>query len=521
MINAPLASAKSPQIGGDTPRPLSGQAADAGFAGVLTSVRAAAAAGKDVGDAVRSDRDDLRDHAPPPLSAKPSELASAAVWIGPLLQVQAPAAEGMPPAGGERSRTPEPSEAAAEIPGESRVHGTTAGIELEDGRSKRLSTSSPRASITFDFGGVGAILPSPVDQSAALRRGRGTRSDSTAPDMDVESPPDQESGVDPTFGKRSNSEGITAPSAALPGPDSIDRTPTQARSSILSVPATRAYETMPVAAATSIVAGEMPSPVRIPRGALVRSETHLLVARNLNSAIQAAPVQPGSASDSSLLAKSPEEHGSTTTYDQPALAPAIGSTRPNAAAAGGGAGGPPFPGAAPAIQIAHCVRDLVGGSAAVPGEPATPAATSATTIASATPDLVKSIRLALHPADLGQVDVRLTLKDGALHVQLRFDREDAAEVVRSGRAELTDALASSGLAVEGCIIDVHKPPAQSDVRPTESSFGQASDASSSSGRQDQDRRRAGIDMMATEGERASPSSIGRADVRGRDGLIFV
>lgn len=63
--------------------------------------------------------------------------------------------------------------------------------------------------------------------------------------------------------------------------------------------------------------------------------------------------------------------------------------------------------------------------------------------------VVKSLRISLHPVELGHVDVRLTMVSGQLRVHLRFAQAEAARAVEGRRDELREVLGSSDIVIDG------------------------------------------------------------------------
>lgn len=66
----------------------------------------------------------------------------------------------------------------------------------------------------------------------------------------------------------------------------------------------------------------------------------------------------------------------------------------------------------------------------------------------------KSIRLQLHPADLGAVEVRMTAVGDQVRISLRFDLSDAATQVAASRRDLEQTVAAAGLQVTSLTIEV-------------------------------------------------------------------
>jgi hypothetical protein len=109
----------------------------------------------------------------------------------------------------------------------------------------------------------------------------------------------------------------------------------------------------------------------------------------------------------------------------------------------------------PQQQIAQFVSGLVDQSAETSGAASMPragGAGNAARLQNDTQEVVKAMRFVLRPAELGQVDVRMTIDGGNVRLHLRFEREESAVIVRSNKHELEQALASTGLSVDGITI---------------------------------------------------------------------
>lgn len=110
-------------------------------------------------------------------------------------------------------------------------------------------------------------------------------------------------------------------------------------------------------------------------------------------------------------------------------------------------------------QVAEAARQLArphGDPAPVdPATASVPVEVPYTTPKSMPTDVVKSIRLALHPIELGHVDVRLTVAaDGTMRVHMRFESTRTADIVASRREDLVEALAASGGTIDSLMADV-------------------------------------------------------------------
>ena len=109
----------------------------------------------------------------------------------------------------------------------------------------------------------------------------------------------------------------------------------------------------------------------------------------------------------------------------------------------------------PQQQIAQFVGGLVDQSAETAVNASMPpagGAGNAGRFQNDTQEVVKAMRFVLRPAELGQVDVRMTIDGGTVRLHLRFEREQSAVMVRTDKHKLEQALASTGLSVDGITI---------------------------------------------------------------------
>lgn len=159
--------------------------------------------------------------------------------------------------------------------------------------------------------------------------------------------------------------------------------------------------------------------------------------------VSSSPAEGGSGGASNMEAKPHEARQGGAGTDRGAV---------TANQAGGGfdvgmisnaqAGQASLPSLSPAEQIANKISEaLTSGPAAgadIPGG------------ASGTP--VKVLRIQLHPADLGEVTVRLTLRQDGLEVQVEATRHDTVRMVEKNREALSDMLRSAGYSVEALTV---------------------------------------------------------------------
>jgi len=120
------------------------------------------------------------------------------------------------------------------------------------------------------------------------------------------------------------------------------------------------------------------------------------------------------------------------------------------------------------------------------GNPSVPTAAAKPAPATA----IKMLHIELQPADLGTVTVRMTLKDGALELQLDAGREETARLLQQDRETLSSILRSAGYQIDAMTVRVAEPdrvsptaagsPTLSDPTPSQSGSAHP-DARSSGG----------------------------------------
>lgn len=69
-------------------------------------------------------------------------------------------------------------------------------------------------------------------------------------------------------------------------------------------------------------------------------------------------------------------------------------------------------------------------------------------------EAAKSLRIKLHPAHLGEVDVHLSMRGTSLRVQLRAETPEAKQALKSTFFELRETLSMYGLKLEGLAVDL-------------------------------------------------------------------
>lgn len=95
---------------------------------------------------------------------------------------------------------------------------------------------------------------------------------------------------------------------------------------------------------------------------------------------------------------------------------------------------------------------------------------------------VKALRLGLNPGELGEVQIRLTLKQDKVQLHLSFSAESAANVARSDGRALMQAIADGGLILSHLLIDVAQTSSPSaSPRSAESGLGTGGGALADSG----------------------------------------
>jgi flagellar hook-length control protein FliK len=199
-------------------------------------------------------------------------------------------------------------------------------------------------------------------------------------------------------------------------------------------------------------------------------------------------------------------------------APSQGDTAASPPAAATGSGGtaasPATPRNAETASVPVTAAASVGATATTAPAPAAPAGQSNPVTAQvfpAVPTLVSrgagthSITLRLHPADLGEVHVTVTVKDGTVDVTLAAGRE-AQHALRSGTGELRSLLdlvgATSGQLVVRDLATTAPTPSAASSLPA--SDGAGADTGDASGRE----RTSDDDGHRAHDERASAAASG-------------
>lgn len=110
-------------------------------------------------------------------------------------------------------------------------------------------------------------------------------------------------------------------------------------------------------------------------------------------------------------------------------------------------------------QVASAIAGAVGSTGGSQGSQATTTLRGAAgqvepgAETSTSAEVAKSLRVLLHPEELGPVAVRISVRGETLRVHLRFDSADAANAVTADRNELSNVLAGSGLRLDHLAID--------------------------------------------------------------------
>lgn len=187
----------------------------------------------------------------------------------------------------------------------------------------------------------------------------------------------------------------------------------------------------------------------LPWPSTVRHETHLLAAERSTAVVrQIELVGAKGESDAGL--------------------PGAGDKLPLEAVADILPGGPALSEVEPvAAQIAG---QVAGAWASLRGAlPANTATTTAGPVTAASPlpdtasDVVKALRFDLHPAELGEVHVRLSMSRNELRLHLSFSADRAAGIAQADGQALRQALAEGGMSVGQIVIDAI-PSARADAQ---------------------------------------------------------
>lgn len=74
-------------------------------------------------------------------------------------------------------------------------------------------------------------------------------------------------------------------------------------------------------------------------------------------------------------------------------------------------------------------------------------------------ETIKRLRVKLHPAELGEVEVCIVMKGTNLNIQLRTETRQAKQSLMSSHFEILEALSAHGLRVENLLVDLASPDA--------------------------------------------------------------
>lgn len=157
----------------------------------------------------------------------------------------------------------------------------------------------------------------------------------------------------------------------------------------------------------------------------------------------------------------------------------------------------------PMEQIARAI------ATATPASTAAGMASAAGTVAAPLPGVgtPRTLQIALQPAELGTVDVVLSLENGILEIEVKVDRGAAADAVIAEQEQLRQALADAGLDVGQLVIEARRPAeaaAPSPAHPSAGGGGQLMDGRSSGD-------------SPTGGERGTPPGSQGGQREGRSG----
>lgn len=117
----------------------------------------------------------------------------------------------------------------------------------------------------------------------------------------------------------------------------------------------------------------------------------------------------------------------------------------------------------PALLVADAIARSVPGlartsSAAMTAGPA-PSEAVHTSAARQSAETVKRLRVKLHPAELGEVEVCIVMKGTNLNIQLRAETRQAKQSLMSSHFEMLEALSAHGLRVENLLVELASPDA--------------------------------------------------------------
>jgi chemotaxis protein MotD len=101
-------------------------------------------------------------------------------------------------------------------------------------------------------------------------------------------------------------------------------------------------------------------------------------------------------------------------------------------------------------RIAVAIADDTNGL--VPDAPLLPSVSGGAPPVAAQPTPVRTLKIQLHPADLGVLHVEMHVRGGALSVKVRPSHDDTARLLENDRQALTDLLRSAGRDVEALTI---------------------------------------------------------------------
>jgi len=141
------------------------------------------------------------------------------------------------------------------------------------------------------------------------------------------------------------------------------------------------------------------------------------------------------------------QQGSTAQAPSPGE---IGVSDPSASQISSGAAPASFA-ALPAFQqVVAAVKDQIEAHRAAPANSGAAGPTSQAAVS----DPVQVLVVRLHPEELGEVKVRLTLAEGSISVRVEAQQRSAAEALQMQRNELVEGLKGSGYSVGG--ISIHE-----------------------------------------------------------------
>ncbi|MBS0243720.1 MAG: flagellar hook-length control protein FliK [Proteobacteria bacterium] len=143
---------------------------------------------------------------------------------------------------------------------------------------------------------------------------------------------------------------------------------------------------------------------------------------------------------------------------------------------------------------------------------------------SANDEIVRSLRVRLHPDSLGQVDVHLSLRGDQLRVRLLVENATTAEAFKSQHADLAHALSGHGLRLAEVVVDRNNVPWSSEQQAAGGSQPAPdfdTSGMSGGGSHSQRRYRQPSANFALEGQDDTKSVASRSNDIGRLGKIFV